>query len=51
MFLSTDDVVIQDIALELPTNVLEGSARASFSVVGKYIINKTLKKENIENVT
>ncbi|NWR45528.1 OVOS protein, partial [Regulus satrapa] len=29
-----DDVVIQDIDLELPTNVLEGSARASFSVVG-----------------
>ncbi|NXU11552.1 OVOS protein, partial [Pardalotus punctatus] len=29
-----DDVVIQDIALELPTNVLKGSARASFSVVG-----------------
>ncbi|NXS27716.1 OVOS protein, partial [Pomatostomus ruficeps] len=29
-----DEVVIQDIALELPTNVLEGSARASFSVVG-----------------
>ncbi|XP_030803233.1 ovostatin-like [Camarhynchus parvulus] len=29
-----DDVVIQDISLELPTNVLEGSARASFSVVG-----------------
>ncbi|NXM78027.1 OVOS protein, partial [Serilophus lunatus] len=29
-----DDTVIQDIALDLPTNVLEGSARASFSVVG-----------------
>ncbi|NXY18288.1 OVOS protein, partial [Atrichornis clamosus] len=29
-----DDVIIQDIALDLPTNVLEGSARASFSVVG-----------------
>ncbi|NWQ66210.1 OVOS protein, partial [Neopipo cinnamomea] len=29
-----DDVVIQDIDLDLPTNVLEGSARASFSVVG-----------------
>ncbi|KFQ34298.1 Ovostatin, partial [Mesitornis unicolor] len=29
-----DDVVIQDIALDLPTNVVEGSARASFSVVG-----------------
>ncbi|NWV38179.1 OVOS protein, partial [Grantiella picta] len=29
-----DDIVIQDIALELPTNVLEGSARAFFSVVG-----------------
>ncbi|NXG09943.1 OVOS protein, partial [Sakesphorus luctuosus] len=29
-----DDVVIQDIVLDLPTNVLEGSARASFSVVG-----------------
>uniref|UniRef100_A0A803VZV3 Alpha-2-macroglobulin n=1 Tax=Ficedula albicollis TaxID=59894 RepID=A0A803VZV3_FICAL len=29
-----DDVVVQDIAVELPTNVLEGSARASFSVVG-----------------
>ncbi|NWI86207.1 OVOS protein, partial [Pitta sordida] len=29
-----DDVVIQDIALDLPTNILEGSARASFSVVG-----------------
>uniref|UniRef100_A0A8C0U3V7 Ovostatin-like n=1 Tax=Cyanistes caeruleus TaxID=156563 RepID=A0A8C0U3V7_CYACU len=32
--LTVCDVVIQDIALELPTNVLEGSARASFSVVG-----------------
>ncbi|NXY89282.1 OVOS protein, partial [Alcedo cyanopectus] len=29
-----DDVVIQDVALDLPTNVVEGSARASFSVVG-----------------
>ncbi|NXG14494.1 OVOS protein, partial [Grallaria varia] len=29
-----DDVVVQDIVLDLPTNVLEGSARASFSVVG-----------------
>uniref|UniRef100_A0A8C5TG92 Ovostatin n=1 Tax=Malurus cyaneus samueli TaxID=2593467 RepID=A0A8C5TG92_9PASS len=29
-----DDVIIQDIALELPTNVLERSARASVSVVG-----------------
>ncbi|NXG57349.1 OVOS protein, partial [Hemiprocne comata] len=28
------DVVIQDVALDLPTNVVEGSARASFSVVG-----------------
>ncbi|NXK40948.1 OVOS protein, partial [Piprites chloris] len=29
-----DDVIIQEIDLDLPTNVLEGSARASFSVVG-----------------
>ncbi|NXW60107.1 OVOS protein, partial [Eurystomus gularis] len=29
-----DDVIIQDVALDLPTNVVEGSARASFSVVG-----------------
>ncbi|NXI47851.1 OVOS protein, partial [Galbula dea] len=29
-----DDVVTQDVALDLPTNVVEGSARASFSVVG-----------------
>ncbi|KAM4672096.1 LOW QUALITY PROTEIN: ovostatin-like [Amazona ochrocephala] len=29
-----DDVVIQDVPLSLPTNVVEGSARASFSVVG-----------------
>ncbi|XP_063179359.1 ovostatin-like [Chroicocephalus ridibundus] len=29
-----DDVVFQDVALDLPTNVVEGSARASFSVVG-----------------
>ncbi|NXC13935.1 OVOS protein, partial [Corythaeola cristata] len=29
-----DDVVVQDVALDLPTNVVEGSARASFSVVG-----------------
>ncbi|KFZ53704.1 Ovostatin, partial [Antrostomus carolinensis] len=29
-----DDAVIQDVALDLPTNVVEGSARASFSVVG-----------------
>ncbi|XP_074008218.1 LOW QUALITY PROTEIN: ovostatin-like [Numenius arquata] len=29
-----DDVVIQDVALDQPTNVVEGSARASFSVVG-----------------
>ncbi|NXF32862.1 OVOS protein, partial [Nyctibius bracteatus] len=29
-----DDVVIQDFALDLPTNVVEESARASFSVVG-----------------
>ncbi|XP_075019380.1 ovostatin-like [Calonectris borealis] len=29
-----DDVVIQDVALDLPTNVVEGSAQASFSVVG-----------------
>ncbi|NXY44020.1 OVOS protein, partial [Ceuthmochares aereus] len=29
-----DNVVTQDIALEPPTNVVEGSARASFSVVG-----------------
>ncbi|KFZ63747.1 Ovostatin, partial [Podiceps cristatus] len=29
-----DDVVIQDFALDLPTNAVEGSARASFSVVG-----------------
>ncbi|XP_040450916.1 ovostatin-like [Falco naumanni] len=27
-------VVIQDVALDLPTNVVKGSARASFSVVG-----------------
>lgn len=40
-FFSPDDVVIQDVALDLPTNVVEGSARASFSVVGKYKINKT----------
>lgn len=45
MFFSTDDVITQDIALELPTNVLEGSARASFSVVGKYVINKNLKRK------
>lgn len=47
IFFSTDDVIIQDIALELPTNVLEGSARASFSVVGKYIINKPFLKKKI----
>ncbi|NXI50424.1 OVOS protein, partial [Chloroceryle aenea] len=29
-----DDVVSQDVALDLPTNAVEGSARASFSVVG-----------------
>ncbi|KFV15608.1 Ovostatin, partial [Tauraco erythrolophus] len=29
-----DDVVVQDVALDLPANVVEGSARASFSVVG-----------------
>ncbi|XP_009975057.3 ovostatin-like [Tyto alba] len=29
-----DDVVIQDVTLDLPTNVVEGSARSSFSVVG-----------------
>ncbi|NXX73862.1 OVOS protein, partial [Urocolius indicus] len=29
-----DDVVIQGVVLDLPTNVVEGSARASFSVVG-----------------
>ncbi|NWX48156.1 OVOS protein, partial [Steatornis caripensis] len=29
-----DDTVIQDVGLELPTNVVKGSARASFSVVG-----------------
>ncbi|XP_063999068.1 ovostatin-like [Pogoniulus pusillus] len=29
-----DDAVVQDIALDLPTNVVEGSAKASFSVVG-----------------
>ncbi|XP_009940227.2 ovostatin [Opisthocomus hoazin] len=29
-----DDVVTQDVALDLPTNVVEASARASFSVVG-----------------
>ncbi|NWU49126.1 OVOS protein, partial [Dromas ardeola] len=29
-----DDVFIQDVGLDLPTNVVEGSARASFSVVG-----------------
>ncbi|NXT53834.1 OVOS protein, partial [Pluvianellus socialis] len=29
-----DDVVIQDVTLDIPTNVVEGSARASFSVVG-----------------
>ncbi|XP_005509812.2 ovostatin-like isoform X1 [Columba livia] len=31
---TTDDVIIQDVSLDLPTNVVEGSARASFSVVG-----------------
>uniref|UniRef100_A0A8B9TF79 Alpha-macroglobulin receptor-binding domain-containing protein n=1 Tax=Anas platyrhynchos TaxID=8839 RepID=A0A8B9TF79_ANAPL len=30
----TDDVTTQGVALDLPTNVVEGSARASFSVVG-----------------
>jgi len=40
IFFSTDDVVTQDVALDLPTNVVEASARASFSVVGKYKINK-----------
>ncbi|NWH63128.1 OVOS protein, partial [Geococcyx californianus] len=29
-----DDVITQDISLDPPTNVVEGSARASFSVVG-----------------
>ncbi|NWZ47443.1 OVOS protein, partial [Haliaeetus albicilla] len=29
-----DDVISQDVALDLPTIVVEGSARASFSVVG-----------------
>ncbi|NWH20923.1 OVOS protein, partial [Grus americana] len=29
-----DDVVIKDVALDLPKNVVEGSARASFSVIG-----------------
>ncbi|XP_054019931.1 ovostatin-like [Dryobates pubescens] len=29
-----DDAVTQDVTLDLPTNVVEGSARASFSVVG-----------------
>ncbi|NXW49381.1 OVOS protein, partial [Nyctiprogne leucopyga] len=29
-----DDAVIQDVALDLPTNVVEGSPRASFFVVG-----------------
>ncbi|XP_054238714.1 ovostatin-like [Indicator indicator] len=29
-----DDAVIQDVTLDLPTNVVEGSARASFSVAG-----------------
>ncbi|NXH14273.1 OVOS protein, partial [Bucco capensis] len=29
-----DDVVTQDVALDLPTNTVEGSARASLSVVG-----------------
>lgn len=41
IFFSTDDVISRDVALDLPTIVVEGSARASFSVVGKYIINKT----------
>lgn len=40
----TDDVTTQGVALDLPTNVVEGSARASFSVVGKYKINKTYKE-------
>lgn len=44
IFFSTDDVIIQDVSLDLPTNVVEGSARASFSVVGKYITNKTKRK-------
>ncbi|KFQ69903.1 Ovostatin, partial [Phaethon lepturus] len=29
-----DDVVTQDVVLDLPTNLVEGSVRASFSVVG-----------------
>uniref|UniRef100_A0A8C2TZ08 Ovostatin n=1 Tax=Coturnix japonica TaxID=93934 RepID=A0A8C2TZ08_COTJA len=29
-----DDVITQDVAIDLPTNVVEGSPRASFSVVG-----------------
>ncbi|XP_008945042.1 PREDICTED: ovostatin-like, partial [Merops nubicus] len=29
-----DDIVIQDVGLDLPANVVEGSARASFSVIG-----------------
>uniref|UniRef100_A0A8B9MGQ4 Alpha-macroglobulin receptor-binding domain-containing protein n=1 Tax=Accipiter nisus TaxID=211598 RepID=A0A8B9MGQ4_9AVES len=34
IFFSTDDVISRDVALDLPTIVVEGSARASFSVVG-----------------
>ncbi|NXU73929.1 OVOS protein, partial [Oreotrochilus melanogaster] len=34
-----DDVVIQDVALDLPPNVVKGSARASFSVVGDIMGN------------
>lgn len=48
IFFSTDDVVFQDVALDLPTNVVEGSARASFSVVGKYVIIKHKKKEKVK---
>lgn len=50
IFFSTDDVVIQDVPLSLPTNVVEGSARASFSVVGKYMINKTWKETKCKNM-
>ncbi|XP_074966839.1 ovostatin-like [Phalacrocorax aristotelis] len=32
-----DDVVIQDVPLDLPTNVVEGSTRASFSAVGDFM--------------
>ncbi|XP_067145538.1 ovostatin-like [Apteryx mantelli] len=34
IFFSTDDMVSHGVALDLPTNVVKGSASASFSVVG-----------------